>query len=118
MQPNSEKPNLIPSEASEYLERRYGIRRKVATFAKLRCVSSDGPIFFKANRQILYPRSGLDQYAAALLSNLRRSTSDRGEATCCLPPVMASKTSPKEQEPQTDRGQSHKSATRSPKAAA
>lgn len=80
MESNAEKPNLLPSEASEYLERSWGIKRKPATLAKLRCVSSNGPVFFKANRQVLYPRSGLDQYAAALLSSLRRSTSDRGEA--------------------------------------
>jgi hypothetical protein len=72
-----EKPNLVPLEASTYLEQRWGLRRRPATLAKLRCVSSDGPVFFKANRQVLYPRSGLDRYAAALLSNLRRSTSDR-----------------------------------------
>jgi hypothetical protein len=77
MQPSIKKPNLIPAEASEYLESRWGIKRKPATLAKLRCVSSDGPIFFKANRQILYPRAGLDRYAATLLSSPRRSTSDR-----------------------------------------
>ena len=72
-----EKPNFAPPEASAYLEKYWGLRRKPSTLAKLRCVSSDGPVFFKANRQILYPRTGLDQYAASVLSALRRSTSDR-----------------------------------------
>jgi hypothetical protein len=72
----TQKPNLVPTEAAEYLERHWGIKRKPATLAKIRCVSSAGPIFFKVNRQILYPCSGLDEYAAALLSNPRRSTSE------------------------------------------
>ena len=73
-----EKPNLAPPEASAYLEQRWGIRRKPSTLAKLRCVSSDGPAFIKSNRDILYPRRALDEYAATLLSVLRRSTSDSG----------------------------------------
>ena len=83
----SEKPNLLPPEASEYLEKQHGVVRKVSTLAKLRCVSSDGPAFFKANRQILYPRSGLDQYAAKLLSALRRSTSDHDTACSISDPA-------------------------------
>jgi hypothetical protein len=66
-----------PPEACDYLKEHHGIRRKPTTLAKLRCVSSDGPIFFRANRQILYPEWGLDEYAASLLSSPRRSTSDR-----------------------------------------
>ena len=78
MQPEK-KPNYPPPAACEYLESQWGIKRTPATLAKLRCVSSNGPSFFKANRDILYPRTGLDEYAASLLSALRRSTSDRGE---------------------------------------
>jgi hypothetical protein len=77
MHPNVEKTNFPPPEASEYLKTHWGIKRTPATLAKLRCVSSNGPVFYKANRQILYPRTGLDEYAVSLLSGLRRSTSDR-----------------------------------------
>src|SRR5437016_178029 len=78
MQPEIEHANFPPPEASEYLQTHWGIKRTPATLAKLRCVSSDGPIFLKANRHVLYPRSGLDEFAANLLSKPRRSTSDTG----------------------------------------
>lgn len=71
------KPNLTPPEASYYLEERWGIRRVVPTLAKMRCVSSTGPVFIKANRGILYPREGLDAYALSLLSAPMHSTSSR-----------------------------------------
>jgi hypothetical protein len=76
----SEKPNLSPAEASEYLLQAHGISRKPATLAKIRCVSSDGPVFIKANRTVLYPRPGLDEYARSLLSPPMRSTSDQEAA--------------------------------------
>ena len=77
MEPTDRK--YSPPEACDYLKERHGIRRTPATLAKLRCVSSEGPIFVKANRQVLYPEAGLDDYAASLLSSPRRSTSDRSE---------------------------------------
>jgi hypothetical protein len=77
METNDRK--YFPPEACDYLKERHGITRKPTTLAKLRCVSSDGPIFLKANRQILYPQWGLDEYAAALLSSPRRSTSDHSD---------------------------------------
>jgi hypothetical protein len=79
MQPDKEKPNYPPPEASEYLRNQWGIKRTPATLAKLRSIRSNGPVFLKANRNVLYPRTGLDEYAATLLSTPRRSTSDRGE---------------------------------------
>ncbi len=75
-----DKPNLNPREASEYLDANWGIRRAVPTLAKIRCLSSTGPLFIKANRGILYPREGLDAYARSLLSAPMRSTSDRPAA--------------------------------------
>ena len=117
MQPNIEKPNLLPPEASEYLERQWGIKRKPATLAKLRCVSSDGPIFFKANRQILYPRSGLDEYAAALLSSPRRSTSDRGTAYGSSR-LAKSETPPDAPAPQRGRGNARSRVVKPPEIAA
>jgi hypothetical protein len=109
MGPPAEKPNLPPAEASEYLERCWGIKRKPTTLAKLRCVSSDGPIFFKANRQILYPRSGLDEYAAALLSSPRRSTSD-GDGAGTILRVAKPEASTDPRKTQRGRGQSRKRA--------
>ena len=70
------KPNLTPPEASDYLRGQYGIRLAVKTLAKLRCVSSTGPIFVRAGRAILYPQDGLDAYARATVSAPMRSTSD------------------------------------------
>ncbi len=70
------KPNLTPLEASNFLRSRYGIRLAVKTLAKLRCVSSTGPIFVRAGRAILYPQDGLDAYASATVSAPMRSTSD------------------------------------------
>ncbi len=76
MEAITEKPNLRPTEASDYLERQWGISRKPSTLAKMRCISSDGPAFLKARRGVLYPREALDQYARRILSGLRHSTSE------------------------------------------
>lgn len=75
-----EELNLAPPEASAYLKARWGIQHKPSTLAKLRCTRSDGPVFRKAGRSIIYTNKTLDEYAAELLSEPMRSTSDSGAA--------------------------------------
>jgi hypothetical protein len=70
---------LRRAEASAYLQEKWGIGRTVATLAKLASVGG-GPRFESAGRIPLYLESELDQWAASILSPLKRSTSDRGEA--------------------------------------
>ena len=70
------RPHLTPPEASDYLRNKFGIRRAVKTLAKLRCVSSDGPIFVRVGRDILYPQDELDLYVQTMISAPMRSTSD------------------------------------------
>jgi hypothetical protein len=65
---------LPPPEASAYLRDRRGISRTVATLAKIRCIRNDGPEFVRDGHRILYPVSGLNEYAERVLSALRRST--------------------------------------------
>ena len=72
------RPNLHPREASFYLSQVWGIERKPSTLAKMRCTRSDGPIFIKAGRAVLYLKTGLDEYARQILSRPRHSTSDIG----------------------------------------
>ena len=72
--------HLTPQEASDYLKRIFGIRRSPKTLAKLRCVSSSGPVFVRAGRSILYPTDGLDTYADAITSAPMRSTSDKSSS--------------------------------------
>jgi hypothetical protein len=67
------------AEASIYLKQKYDIDRKPSTLAKLACVGG-GPRFQTAGRIPLYPEVELDQWAQTLLSPLKRSTSDPGEA--------------------------------------
>lgn len=69
-------PNLRRAEASTYLRQRYGIILATSTLAKIFSTRSDGPPAFKAGRTPLYPRDGLDSWAASRLGELRRSTSD------------------------------------------
>jgi len=81
-----EKPNasdrlMRRSEAAKYVTESYGFPCSPKTFAKIACVSSDGPPFYKAGRFPLYPKSGLDAWAKSKLGQLRRSTSDRADAT-------------------------------------
>ena len=70
------RPHLTPPEASDYLRNKFGIRLSVKTMAKIRSISSTGPVFVRAGRAILYPQDGLDAYASATVSAPMRSTSD------------------------------------------
>lgn len=67
-------------EASDYLLKKYGLSYQPNTLAKLACVSSNGPRFIKAGRFPLYPVAELDAFAASIMSPLKTSTSDTGEA--------------------------------------
>jgi hypothetical protein len=67
--------NLNPTQVSAYLAEKYGIKRSPKTLAKERCLGG-GPPFYKANRAVLYPESGLDTWAVNLLGPLVRSTSE------------------------------------------
>jgi hypothetical protein len=67
---------VSPKEACEYLLSEWGIRRRPVTLAKIRCLSSDGPTFVKAGRDVLYSRESLDAFARRLISAPRSSTSD------------------------------------------
>lgn len=77
---NLASKHLAPPEASVYLKEKWGVRRAVPTLAKLRCVSSEGPEFIKANRQVIYTPESLDAYAKRLLSAPLRSTSEQTAA--------------------------------------
>jgi hypothetical protein len=70
---------LRRSDASNYLREKWGISRAPATLAKLACVGG-GPRFESANRVPLYPEPELDAWAESILSPLRSSTSDTGQA--------------------------------------
>jgi hypothetical protein len=65
--------------ASDYLKINWGIDRKATTLAKLASVGG-GPKFEHAGRIPLYPEPELDAYAISILSPLKSSTSDTGEA--------------------------------------
>jgi hypothetical protein len=71
-----EKFKRPPQEACDYLLSEWGIRRSPLTLAKIRCVSSEGPTFVKAGRDVLYSFESLDVYARKLISAPRSSTSD------------------------------------------
>lgn len=70
-----EKPPLRRWEASRYLRDRFGIELTPSTLAKIACLGSDGPPFYRAGRTPLYPVQELDQWAIARLGPLRRNTS-------------------------------------------
>jgi hypothetical protein len=73
-----ERGNFIlpPPAASQYLDETWGIRRRPATLAKLRCTSSEGPKYVKAGREVRYSPNTLDDFARSLISEPRTSTSD------------------------------------------
>lgn len=75
--PDFDRPLFRTPAASKYLQEEHGIDRAPSTLAKLRCVSSSGPTFRKINREVVYTRPALDEYAKSLLSEPLRSTSDR-----------------------------------------
>ncbi len=68
---------LRRSEASLYLKEKYGISRTAGTLAKL-AVIGGSPCFQYDGRIPLYPVTELDKWAEAILSPLKRSTSDNG----------------------------------------
>jgi hypothetical protein len=70
---------LRRAEASAYLFEKHGINRAPTTLAKLACIGG-GPKFQHAGRIPLYPVPELDAYALSILSPLKASTSDQGEA--------------------------------------
>ena len=68
---------LRRAAASAYLLEKWGVSRAPGTLAKL-AVQGAGPRFQCDGRIPLYPEDELDNWATAILSPLRRSTSDRG----------------------------------------
>jgi len=68
---------LSPAEACDILRDEFGIPRTPATLAKIRCISSDGPVFVKAGRLVRYPESELREWARSFLSPIMRSTSHK-----------------------------------------
>lgn len=69
------KPRLRRWEASRYLREQHGIELQPTTLAKIACLGSDGPPFFKCGRVPLYPIDELDRWAVARLGPLRTNTS-------------------------------------------
>jgi hypothetical protein len=69
------KRPLNRREASEYLLQNHGIHRSPGTLAKHACVGG-GPIFHSVGRAVIYTPAALDEYAAAITSPPRRTTSD------------------------------------------
>jgi hypothetical protein len=66
---------LRRAEAARYLHEVHGIAVQPATLAKWFCTRSDGPPAHLAGRFPLYPRDGLDDWAARHLGELHTSTS-------------------------------------------
>lgn len=62
---------LRPDKAAEYL----GLSKQ--TLAKMRCLRSDGPVFSKLGRAVVYAKADLDAWVEA---RKRCSTSDAGSA--------------------------------------
>jgi hypothetical protein len=61
--------------ASEYLNQNHGVQRATSTLAKLAVVGG-GPVFRRDGRVPLYSTDDLDLWAASLLSQPMRTTSD------------------------------------------
>jgi hypothetical protein len=70
-------------EASLYLKNRHQISRAPATLAKLAC-DGGGPKFQYVGKIPFYTEPELDAYALSILSPLRSSTRDAGEAACSI----------------------------------
>lgn len=66
---------LTRREASQYLST-VGVRRSVATLAKIFCTRDDGPPCVHDGRRPLYPRARLHHWAMAQLTQLRRSSKE------------------------------------------
>jgi hypothetical protein len=66
---------LTPAEAVAYLRDRHGVRRTIATLAKIRCIDRSGPQFVRIGRRaIFYSIDALDEYAGRIVSAPMRST--------------------------------------------
>lgn len=76
---NNPITRLRRTEASTYLKQRWGISRTPGTLAKLATLGG-GPRFQLDGRIPLYPETELDTWADSILSPLKSSTSDSGEA--------------------------------------
>jgi hypothetical protein len=61
--------------AGEYLKQKFGFGAG-ATLSKIACVSSDGPLFRRAGRVVLYRREDLDAWALSKIGAPQKSTSD------------------------------------------
>jgi hypothetical protein len=66
---------LARAQASDYLFRKYGMRCKPSTLAKLATVGG-GPVFQRIGRFPAYTPENLDRYAESRLSKEVRSTSE------------------------------------------
>jgi hypothetical protein len=74
------KPRLRRWEAALYLQLLYGLNTANATLAKMACTGG-GPPFQRAGRIPLYPRDGLDHWAAERLGPIVHSTSEADAKT-------------------------------------
>lgn len=70
---------LRRAQASQYLLEKYNISRTPATLAK-QAVIGGGPAYRLAGRFPLYDPTDLDSWAASIMSPLKTSTSDVGQA--------------------------------------
>jgi hypothetical protein len=61
--------------ASEYLLNSWGLKRSPNYLAKLAVVGG-GPAFRKANRDVIYENTDLDEYAESIIGPRIRSTSE------------------------------------------
>lgn len=73
--PEAEDDLLTRAEASEYL-RRFGIRMKPATLARLWSTGGDGPACRHIRGKPYYPRGVLRSWAESQDTGLRRSSRD------------------------------------------
>ena len=62
--------------AAAYVQSTWGIPCSPKWLAKLACVGTDGPPFYKAGRTPLYDTADLDAWAKKRLGAKRRSTSE------------------------------------------
>lgn len=67
---------LRRTEAAQYITDTYGLPCSPKTLAKLACVSSEGPAFYKAGPYPLYPIDGLDTWARSKIGPRVHSTSE------------------------------------------
>jgi hypothetical protein len=63
------------NQAAEYVRNHWGIPCAPSWLAKLACVSTKGPPFYKAGRTVLYDPADLDEWARGRIGAKRQSTS-------------------------------------------